>query len=63
MPLILILLFLVAPMAEIYVLLTAGSMFGALPVIGACIFTAILGGVILRAPGRWRASGDPARYV
>ncbi|MEL6380198.1 MAG: FxsA family protein [Pseudomonadota bacterium] len=47
----LILLFLIMPVAEIYVLLSAGSQFGVLPVIAACIFTAVLGGVLLRMQG------------
>jgi len=48
---ILILLFLVLPIAEIYVLISAGGEFGILPVIGACIFTAIVGGILLRQQG------------
>lgn len=48
---ILILLFLAMPIAEIYVLLKAGSEFGVLPVIAACVFTAILGGILLRMQG------------
>ncbi|MEM6414663.1 MAG: FxsA family protein [Pseudomonadota bacterium] len=51
MTLLIILIFLVAPILEIYVLITAGGTFGALPVIGACLFTAILGGIILRIQG------------
>lgn len=51
MAFLLILLFLVAPIAEIYVLITAGQMFGALPVIGACVATAIIGGFLLRLQG------------
>lgn len=47
----LILLFVVTPIVEIYVLLQAGAVFGALPVVGACIFTAVLGGWMLRAQG------------
>ena len=47
----LIVLFLVMPIAEIYVLLTAGSHFGVLPVVAACVFTAILGGFLLRLQG------------
>ena len=47
----LILLFVIGPIAEIYVLLAAGGTFGVWPVIAACIATAILGGVILRLQG------------
>lgn len=48
---ILITLFIVGPIAEIYVLLAAGSAFGVLPVIAACLFTAFLGGFIIRLQG------------
>lgn len=51
MLLILLTLFVLAPIAEIYVLLTAGSFFGVLPVILACIGTAALGGWIIRLQG------------
>ena len=51
MLLILIALFVIAPIAEIYVLLTAGSQFGVLPVIGACLATGFLGGWIIRHQG------------
>ena len=44
-------LFVIGPIAEIYVLLAAGSAFGVWPVIAACIGTAILGGFILRLQG------------
>ena len=51
MLLLLILLFFLMPIAEIYVLITAGNAFGALPVIGTCIATAIIGGILLRWQG------------
>jgi len=51
MILILISLFVVGPIAEIFVLLQAGSAFGAGPVILACIATAVVGGAILRWQG------------
>ena len=51
MLLILVALFVIGPIAEIYVLLSAGSAFGALPVIGACLATAFLGGWIIRLQG------------
>jgi len=44
-------LFVIGPIAEIYVLLAAGGAFGVWPVIAACIGTAILGGFILRLQG------------
>ncbi|NOX94268.1 MAG: FxsA family protein [Alphaproteobacteria bacterium] len=47
----LITLFIIGPIAEIYVLLAAGSAFGVLPVIGACLATAFLGGWIIRLQG------------
>ncbi|GJL94107.1 MAG: hypothetical protein DHS20C05_05120 [Hyphococcus sp.] len=48
---ILIALFVIGPIAEIYVLLAAGSAFGVLPVITACIATAIIGGWVIRLQG------------
>jgi len=51
MALLLVILFVIAPIVEIYVLLTAGNLFGPLPVIAACIGTAILGGVLIRLQG------------
>ncbi|MEM8770010.1 MAG: FxsA family protein [Pseudomonadota bacterium] len=47
----LVLLFVIGPIAEIYVLLSAGAVFGVLPVVLACIVTAILGGWIIRLQG------------
>jgi len=49
--LILVLLFLILPIAEIYVLLMAAEAFNVLPVIGMCLFTAVLGGILLRMQG------------
>ena len=51
MALLLIILFVVGPIAEIYVLLLAGSAFSVLPVVAACVGTAILGGVLIRLQG------------
>lgn len=48
---ILIVLFILGPIAEIYVLLTAGSAFGVAPVIIACLATAFLGGWLIRLQG------------
>lgn len=47
----LLLLFVIGPIAEIAVLLTAGDAFGPLPVIAACLFTAALGGALIRWQG------------
>ena len=44
-------LFIIGPIAEIYVLLTAAQSFGVLPVIAACLITAFLGGFIIRVQG------------
>ncbi len=51
MGLLLVILFVIAPIVEIYVLLTAGSAFGVLPVVAACVGTAILGGALIRIQG------------
>ncbi len=51
MLLILVALFVIGPIAEIAVLLAAGDAFGVLPVVAACIATAIIGGVLLRIQG------------
>ncbi|MBT8473313.1 MAG: FxsA family protein [Marinicaulis sp.] len=49
--LIIVALFFLIPIAEIYVLLSAGDAFGIWPVIAACLGTAILGGAIIRMQG------------
>ena len=51
MTLALITLFFIAPIAEVYVLITAGGQFGVGPVLIACVVTAVLGGVLLRIQG------------
>jgi UPF0716 protein FxsA len=51
MLLILLMMFVLGPVAEIYVLLAAGSALGVLPVIAACLATAMLGGWIIRLQG------------
>ncbi len=51
MALLLVILFVIAPIVEIYVLLSAGGAFGVLPVVAACVGTAILGGVLIRLQG------------
>jgi len=48
---ILFVLFVLGPIAEIFVLLTAGDVFGVFPVMGACVVTAMLGGWIIRIQG------------
>lgn len=55
----LLILFVIGPIAEIYVLLSAGSAFGVLPVVAACVATAIIGGWVLRLQGM--AAIDTAR--
>jgi len=58
MPLILIIALIVgAPLVELYVLIRAGEAFGAWPTIGATIFTAALGAILVRRQGR-RALDD-----
>ena len=49
--LLLVALFVLAPIVEIYVLLTAGAAFGVPAVIAACLGTAFLGGWIIRLQG------------
>ncbi len=51
MLLVILALFVIGPIAELYVLIRAGAAFGAGPVVLACIATAILGGLILRLQG------------
>ncbi len=46
-----LLLLIALPFAEIYVLLKAGGAFGLLPVMLATVFTAILGGFIIKIQG------------
>lgn len=51
MLLILLILFVAGPVAEIFVLLSAGQALGVLPVIAACLATAFLGGWLIRVQG------------
>lgn len=44
-------IFVVAPLVELYVLIQVGSVVGALPTILICIFTAVLGGWLVRVQG------------
>ena len=48
---ILLLVFLLVPLAEIYVLIQVGSIIGALPTVVLVIFTAVLGATLIRAQG------------
>jgi UPF0716 protein FxsA len=72
MPLLLILLFIVVPIAEIYVIIQVGQAIGALPTIALLIADSILGSMLMRSQGRlaWRRFNDavaagraPAREV
>lgn len=50
MPLFIVLLLLV-PLIEIYLLIEVGEVIGALPTIGLCVLTALLGGALLKHQG------------
>lgn len=50
MPVIL-LLFIVVPLVELYILIEVGQRIGALSTIGLCILTALIGGALLRQQG------------
>ncbi|MGH2919471.1 MAG: FxsA family protein [Solirubrobacteraceae bacterium] len=56
MPLLLFLIFIVVPIAELYVLIQVGQAIGALPTIGLLIADSILGAALMRSQGRaaWR---------
>jgi len=68
----LVLLLILVPLAELYVIVQVGEAIGALPTLGLLLLSSILGGVLLRAEGRlaWRrfraalsAGRVPAREV
>lgn len=72
MPLLLVALFVVVPIVELYLLLQVGQAIGVLPTIGLLIADSVLGSVLLRTQGRsaWRrlretiaAGRMPAREV
>jgi UPF0716 protein FxsA len=72
MPLLLILLFIVVPIVEIYVIIQVGQAIGALWTVALLIADSILGGMLMRSQGRaaWRrfqaaatAGRVPAREV
>lgn len=46
-----LLVFVAAPLVELYVLIEVGSRIGALPTIALSIFTAVLGGLLVRLQG------------
>ena len=49
----LFLLFLLVPLAEIYLLIVVGGWIGALPTVFLVVFTAVLGALLLRHQGFW----------
>src|ERR671929_59980 len=68
MALLLVLLFIVLPIAEIYVIIQVGEAIGVLPTIALLVLDAFLGAALWRHQGRaaWRlplpvAGGDPLR--
>ncbi|WP_205697497.1 FxsA family protein [Conexibacter sp. SYSU D00693] len=63
MPLLLVLLFIVVPIAELYVLLQVGQEIGVLPTIALLIADSILGSMLMRSQGRaaWRAFNAAVR--
>ena len=56
MPLLLFLLFIVVPIAELYVIIKIGGAIGILPTIGLLILDSVLGAALMRTQGRatWR---------
>ena len=56
MPLLLVLLFIVVPIAELYVIIQVGQAIGALPTIGLLILDSIAGSMLMKSQGRaaWR---------
>lgn len=48
---ILVLLFIVVPLLELYILIHVGGLIGVLPTIGICILTAVIGASLLRYQG------------
>jgi UPF0716 protein FxsA len=71
-PFLLVLLFIVVPIAELYVIIQVGQLIGALPTIAILVADSVLGSLLLRSQGRaaWRRFNDaladrrpPAREV
>ena len=56
MPLLLVLLFVAVPIAELYVIIQIGQAIGALPTIALLILASVLGAALMRSQGRaaWR---------
>src|ERR687890_2150361 len=56
MPLLLVLLFIVVPIVELYVIIQVGEAIGVLPTIALLIADSVLGSLLMRAQGRaaWR---------
>jgi len=72
MPLLLVALFVIVPLAELYVIIQVGEAIGALPTIGLLLLDSLLGSWLVRSQGRavWRrfqealgAGRAPAREV
>ncbi|MEZ5917967.1 MAG: FxsA family protein [Parvularculaceae bacterium] len=57
-----IILLILGPIAEIYVLLKSGAVFGVAPVIAACLATAFLGAALLRMQGPFGAARGGKRH-
>ncbi len=56
MPLLLVLLFIVVPLAELYVIIEVGQAIGVLPTIAILLLDSVLGAALVRSQGRavWR---------
>src|ERR671927_29684 len=56
MPLLLVILFIVVPIAELYVIIQVGEAIGVLPTIALLIVDSLLGSALMRSQGRaaWR---------
>ncbi|HEX2161654.1 MAG TPA: FxsA family protein [Thermoleophilaceae bacterium] len=63
MPLLLIAVFIVVPIAELYVILQVGDAIGALPTIALLVADSLLGSMLLRSQGRsvWRQFNEAMR--
>jgi UPF0716 protein FxsA len=63
MPLLLFLLFIVVPLAELYVIIQVGEWLGVLPTIALLLLDSILGTMLMRAQGRsvWRRFNEALR--
>jgi UPF0716 protein FxsA len=59
----LVLLFIVLPLAELYVIIQVADLIGLLPTIGLMFVTAVVGGALARSQGRntWRRFNDSMR--